>query len=197
MTFENPVFVTYVMAATLMIIKMMGQGWITVYRMMKVGGGFLNPEDAAAGLANPKPRPGQLDADDYVERSRRMHHNDLENIPAFPDRRAAVCLDPARTVGRSVVAVRFRGRPAGALLGVHHRQAARGPRHVFQHRFADRHRYGGLHIHLRNPIRSHHEDHQLPVQHEHRRDRRRHLPHQHSGAARRRRCRWVSPSTSF
>jgi len=83
MTFENPVFVTYVLAATIMIIKLMGQGWITVYRMMKVGGGFLNPEDAAAGLANPKPRPGQLDQDDYVERSRRMHRNDLENIPAF------------------------------------------------------------------------------------------------------------------
>jgi uncharacterized MAPEG superfamily protein len=83
MTFENPVFVTYVIAATLMILKLMGQGWITVARMMKVGGGFLNPEDAAAGMANPKPRPGQLDADDYVERSRRMHRNDLENIPAF------------------------------------------------------------------------------------------------------------------
>jgi glutathione S-transferase len=83
MTFENPVFVTYVLAATIMIIKLMGQGWITVYRMMKIGGGFLNPEDAAAGLANPKPRPGQLDRDDYVERSRRMHRNDLENIPAF------------------------------------------------------------------------------------------------------------------
>ena len=83
MTFENPVFVTYVIAATLMILKMMGQGWITVWRMMKVGGGFLNPEDAAGGMANHKPRPGQLDADDYVERSRRMHHNDLENIPAF------------------------------------------------------------------------------------------------------------------
>jgi len=83
MTFENPVFVTYVIAATLMILKIMGQGWITVYRMMKIGGGFLNPEDAAAGMANPKPRSGQLDADDYVERSRRMHRNDLENIPAF------------------------------------------------------------------------------------------------------------------
>ena len=83
MTFENPVFVTYVIAATLMIIKTMGQGWITVYRMMKVGGGFLNPEDENQGLANPKPRPGQLDADDYVERSRRMHGNDIENIPAF------------------------------------------------------------------------------------------------------------------
>jgi uncharacterized MAPEG superfamily protein len=83
MTFENPVFVAYVIAATLMILKMMGQGWITVVRMMKVGGGFLNPEDKAAGLTNPKPRPGQLDPDDYVERSRRMHRNDLENIPAF------------------------------------------------------------------------------------------------------------------
>jgi uncharacterized membrane protein YecN with MAPEG domain len=83
MTFENPVFATYVVAATLMIIKMMGQGWITVYRMMKVGGGFLNPEDENKGLTNPRPRPGQLDADDYVERSRRMHGNDTENIPAF------------------------------------------------------------------------------------------------------------------
>jgi uncharacterized MAPEG superfamily protein len=83
MTLDNPVFVTYVIAATLMIIKLMGQGWITVYRMLKVSGGFLNPEDAAKGLANPKPRPGQLDADDYVERSRRMQRNDLENIPGF------------------------------------------------------------------------------------------------------------------
>jgi len=83
MTFENPVFVTYVIAATLMIVKMMGQGWITVARMMKIGGGFLNPEDAAAGMVNPEPRVGQLDADDYVERSRRMHRNDTENIPLF------------------------------------------------------------------------------------------------------------------
>jgi glutathione S-transferase len=83
MTFENPVFVTYVIAASLMVLKVMGQGWITVVRMMKVGGGFLNPEDAAAGLANPKPRSGQLDPDDYVERSRRMHRNDLENVPMF------------------------------------------------------------------------------------------------------------------
>jgi uncharacterized membrane protein YecN with MAPEG domain len=83
MMLENPVFATYVIAATLMIIKMMGQGWITVARMMKIGGGFLNPEDANQGMTNPSPRPGQLDADDYVERSRRMHRNDTENIPVF------------------------------------------------------------------------------------------------------------------
>lgn len=83
MMLENPVFATYVIAATLMIIKMMGQGWITVARMMKIGGGFLNPEDANQGMTNPSPRPGQLDADEYVERSRRMHRNDTENIPVF------------------------------------------------------------------------------------------------------------------
>jgi len=83
MTPENPIFATYLIAATLMIIKMMGQGWITVARMMKVSGGFLNPEDAAAGMTNPSPRPGQLDADEYVERSRRMHRNDTENVPVF------------------------------------------------------------------------------------------------------------------
>lgn len=83
MTFENPVFVTYVIAASLMVLKVMGQGWITVVRMMKVGGGFLNPEDKAKGWTNPKPRSGQLDPDDSVERSRRMHRNDLENIPMF------------------------------------------------------------------------------------------------------------------
>jgi uncharacterized MAPEG superfamily protein len=83
MTFENPVFATYVIAASLMILKIMGQGWITVQRMMKVGGGFLNPEDEGRGWANPKPRPGQRDPDDHVERSRRMHRNDTENIPVF------------------------------------------------------------------------------------------------------------------
>jgi glutathione S-transferase len=83
MMLENPVFATYVIAATLMIIKMMGQGWITVARMMKIGGGFLNPEDSNQGMTNPSPRPGQLDADEYVERSRRMHRNDTENIPVF------------------------------------------------------------------------------------------------------------------
>jgi glutathione S-transferase len=51
--------------------------------MMANSAGFVNPEDAKAGLANPKPRPGQLDLNDDVDRSRRIHRNDLENIPAF------------------------------------------------------------------------------------------------------------------
>lgn len=83
MNINDPVFATYVIAASIMILKMCAQAYITVGRMMKVKGGFLNPEDAQAGWSNPEPRPGQLDPDDYVERSRRMHRNDTENIPIF------------------------------------------------------------------------------------------------------------------
>jgi len=80
---NDPVFSAYVIAATIMILKIMGQGWITVVQMMKNEAGFLNPEDAAKGLANPNPRDGQLAPHKAVERSRRMHRNDLENIPPF------------------------------------------------------------------------------------------------------------------
>ena len=82
-TMTNPVFVTYAIAASLMVLKIMLQGWITVVRMMSNSAGFVSPEDAKAGLANPKPRVGQLDINDDVDRSRRIHRNDLENIPAF------------------------------------------------------------------------------------------------------------------
>lgn len=82
-TLENPVFATYVIAAALMVIKVMGQGWMTVYRMMKAKGGWASPEDLRQGPLNPDPDPAQLEVHDYVDRSRRMHRNDLENIPAF------------------------------------------------------------------------------------------------------------------
>lgn len=83
LSLTNPVFVTYTIAAVLMVLKIMLQGWITVVRMMANSGGFVNPEDAKAGAANPKPRAGQLDLNDDVDRSRRIHRNDLENISAF------------------------------------------------------------------------------------------------------------------
>jgi glutathione S-transferase len=40
-------------------------------------------KDLNHGLINRNPRPEQLELNDYVDRSRRMHRNDLENIPAF------------------------------------------------------------------------------------------------------------------
>jgi len=83
LSMENPVFVTYMIAAAIMILKLMGQGWMTVYRMLKVDAGWATPEDLKGGLINRNPRPEQLELNDYVDRSRRMQRNDLENIPAF------------------------------------------------------------------------------------------------------------------
>lgn len=80
---DNPVFVTYLIASALCVLKVMGQGWMTVYRMMKVKAGWASPEDLRPGLINTAPDPAQLEVNDYVDRSRRMHRNDLENIPAF------------------------------------------------------------------------------------------------------------------
>lgn len=80
---ENPVFLTYMITAAIMVLKIMGQGWMTVYRMLKSDSGLVNPEDIQVGLINRNPRSEQLEENDYVERSRRMHRNDLENIPGF------------------------------------------------------------------------------------------------------------------
>ncbi|MCP8690542.1 MAPEG family protein, partial [Marinobacterium sedimentorum] len=83
LSLENPVFFAYVLAASIMLLKLMLQPWITVFRMMKVRGGFRSPEDAKKSPLNPNPVSGQLEPNEYVERSRRMNLNDLESIPAF------------------------------------------------------------------------------------------------------------------
>lgn len=80
---DNPVFYTYVMAASIMLLKLLFQPWMTVYRMMKVRGGFRSPEDVKKSPLNPNPVPGQLEVNEYVDRSRRLNLNDLESIPAF------------------------------------------------------------------------------------------------------------------
>ena len=81
--FGNSIFATYAIASALMVLKIMGQGWMTVYRMLHSNSGLASPEDLQTGLINRNPHPSQLDVNDYVDRSRRMHRNDLENIPAF------------------------------------------------------------------------------------------------------------------
>lgn len=80
---DNPVFAAYAIASALLVLKVMGQGWMTVFRMMKAGGGWASPEDLRKGALNPHPDPSQLEPNDYVDRSRRIHRNDLESIPAF------------------------------------------------------------------------------------------------------------------
>jgi glutathione S-transferase len=83
LSIQNPVFHTYALAAAIMVLKLMIQPWITVQRMMKVQAGFRSPEDARKTPLNPEPRAGQLEVNEYVDRSRRMNLNDLESIPGF------------------------------------------------------------------------------------------------------------------
>jgi glutathione S-transferase len=83
LTQQNPVFAAYMIAAAIMVLKIMGQGWVTVYRMLKSNSGLASPEDLRPGLINRAPSADQLAVNDYVDRSRRVHRNDLENIPAF------------------------------------------------------------------------------------------------------------------
>jgi len=83
LSLENPVFHLYVLAASIMILKLMIQPWITVQRMMKVGAGFRSPEDAKKSPLNRAPKEGQTEINEYVDRSRRINLNDLESIPGF------------------------------------------------------------------------------------------------------------------
>jgi uncharacterized MAPEG superfamily protein len=80
---DNPVFHTYLIVAAIMILKLMLQPWMTVWRMMKVHAGFRSPEDLRKSPLNPEPVEGQTDINEYVDRSRRINLNDLESIPGF------------------------------------------------------------------------------------------------------------------
>jgi uncharacterized MAPEG superfamily protein len=80
LSLENPVFQIYVIAACIMILKLMLQPWMTVVRMMRAGSGFRSPEDLKKTPLNPNPEPTQ---NEYVDRSRRLNLNDLESIPGF------------------------------------------------------------------------------------------------------------------
>ena len=83
LSLQDPVFATYVIAASLMILKAVGMSWLTVVRMMQAKGGFRSPEDLRKTPLNPEPNARQLEPDERVERIRRIHLNDLENLPFF------------------------------------------------------------------------------------------------------------------
>ena len=83
MSLHNPVFATYVLAASIMILKGISMSWLSVVRMMRARGGFRSPEDIRKTLLNPDPSPAQLAPNEWVERVRRIQMNDLENLPYF------------------------------------------------------------------------------------------------------------------
>ena len=83
LSLHDPLFATYVIAATLMILKAVSMSWLTVFRMMQVKGGFRSPEDLKKTPFNPAPNPRQIEPNERVERIRRIQMNDLENLPFF------------------------------------------------------------------------------------------------------------------
>jgi glutathione S-transferase len=74
---SNPLFSAYAFYGSVVILKMLALGPLTTFKRFTAGI-FCNPEDAE-GFGQPKVIIG----DDRVERVRRNHLNDLENIPAF------------------------------------------------------------------------------------------------------------------
>ena len=84
LSLHNPLFATYVIAATLMILKATSMSWLTVIRMIQVKGGFRSPEDLKkTAFINLEPNPKQLEPNERVERIRRILTNDVENLPFF------------------------------------------------------------------------------------------------------------------
>ncbi len=83
LSLHDPVFATYAIAASLMILKAVAMSWLTVVRMMQERGGFRSPEDLKKTPLNPEPNPTQLGPNDRVDRIRRIQMNDLENLPFF------------------------------------------------------------------------------------------------------------------
>jgi glutathione S-transferase len=83
LNFGNPLFDTYAIAATLMILKAVSMSWLTVGRMIQANGGFRSPEDLRRTALNPQPNARQLEPNERVDRIRRIHLNDLENLPFF------------------------------------------------------------------------------------------------------------------
>ncbi len=82
-TFQNPVFAAYAIAASLMVLKVVAMSWLTVWQMMKAKGGYRSPEDLRKTPLNPKPKKSQLLPNENVDRVRRIQQNDLENVPFF------------------------------------------------------------------------------------------------------------------
>jgi glutathione S-transferase len=83
LSLQNPLFTTYIIAASVMILKAVTMSWLTVVRMMQVRGGFRSPEDIRKTMLNPNPSAEQLAPNEYVDRIRRIQQNDLENLPFF------------------------------------------------------------------------------------------------------------------
>lgn len=138
LSLQNPVFATYVIAATLMIFKGVSMSWLTVLRMMQVKGGFRSPEDIGKTPLNPAPDPKQLEPNERVERIRRIQLNDLENLPYFlVSGLLFVLTEPSLLLARAALWVRRVAVPA--LCRLFHRADPRHARNIMDRGFAHPH----------------------------------------------------------
>nr|XP_022904529.1 microsomal glutathione S-transferase 1 isoform X1 [Onthophagus taurus] len=71
----NPIFKGYIFYSALLVLKVLAMAVLTATQRFKRKA-FANPEDAEPRKLKPK-------TDENVERVRRAHLNDLENIPIF------------------------------------------------------------------------------------------------------------------
>ncbi|ENN70829.1 microsomal glutathione S-transferase 1 [Dendroctonus ponderosae] len=72
---EQPVFRTYLFYVAVLSLKLLAMSILTAVQRFK-NKAFANPEDA-------EPRKLKVKVNESVERVRRAHLNDLENIPVF------------------------------------------------------------------------------------------------------------------
>ncbi|CRL04415.1 CLUMA_CG017501, isoform A [Clunio marinus] len=77
LNFENPIFNAFVFWSTVLVLKMLLMSILTAMQRFKTKT-FANAEDTTT-FKNLKPKFNDPD----VERVRRAHRNDMENIPAF------------------------------------------------------------------------------------------------------------------
>ncbi|XP_044271499.1 microsomal glutathione S-transferase 1-like [Tribolium madens] len=75
LSLKNPVFCSYLISSCFLVVKMILLAFFTGYKRA-VHKAYLSPEDADFNK-------GQVKTHDEVERIRRAHLNDLENIPIF------------------------------------------------------------------------------------------------------------------
>jgi len=80
LSFNNAVFASYAFYGSLVLLKMIALSFVTSLTRFKKAA-FANPEDARAFSTKKDDKANYGDQD--VERVRRNHLNDLENIPAF------------------------------------------------------------------------------------------------------------------
>ncbi|XP_068892968.1 microsomal glutathione S-transferase 1-like isoform X1 [Tenebrio molitor] len=73
--FSNPVFRNYLYNSSVLVAKVLALSFYTVFERFRLMA-FANPEDGATMKIKPR-------VDDKVERIRRAHLNDLENISVF------------------------------------------------------------------------------------------------------------------